>query len=190
MKFQVFLYNYKERMSGKQYTIEGSKITRFISKNKKKISDKDGYIIVACSTDTDDTYLYSIDGELLYKEYSETKNVDGEELSVAIPYDYTIKDINEGDIVYCEYDNHYYIMMLSDNNPTRRNIDKFWGLNDYPDDFIMYGIPEYFLRKASEDEIKNNELEYLYEMKKLYDKEDFLELFRYSSLVLEEKGKI
>ena len=80
------------------------------------------------------------------------------------------------DIVYCSYDGNYYIMVDSNNYSNVGNIYKFIGLEEYPEDFTMFGVPQYFLSIVAEEDISRHNLGYLYELKKLYDNEDYYEL--------------
>lgn len=148
----------------KKYKIKDS-IEDTILKKSKKIKDKDNWLAQVYDGRT--MYMYNIDGHLLYKEW-----FNGEDNECI---DYSVKDIKDGDIVYCRYNKKYYIL-ISDNDKTKPAVSKFLGLTEYPDECTLFGVPEYFVSKVSKEEIKSLKLEYLYEMRKLLKEKKYSEL--------------
>lgn len=160
---QLYLINFINNVE-KKYEIKDN-IEYNILKKSKRINDKENYIAQVYDGRT--MYMYDLNGKLLYKEWF---NGDDD-----VCMDYSIKDISDGDIVYCMYNKQYYIM-ISENNPSKPNVLKFIGLYDYPDECTLYGIPQYFLSKISNEKIKELNLGYLYEMKDLFKEEKYAEL--------------
>lgn len=156
----------------KKYKIKDS-IENTILKKSKRIKDKDNWLVQVYDGRT--MYMYSIDGYLLYKEW-----FNGEDNKCI---DYSVKDIKDGDIVYCRYDKNYYIL-ISDNDKTKPTISKFLGLTEYPDECTLFGIPEYFVSKVSDEDIKSLKLEYLYEMRKLLKEKKYAELKTFTSNII------
>ena len=127
--------------------------------------------------DNEDIHLfYTLDGILIYKEYAGTVTMANQILPETLCYDYQLKPIKNGDIVYCACDKEFYIMIADENKPDTPNLQKFIGLEDYYDFGTIWGVSQYFLTVVPKENVKALDLEYLYGIKKLFDEERFWEI--------------
>ena len=186
IKHDKSIKKYSKRIEDEDQWIEHD-IQESIKKHSKRIKDKDQWVArVYFDESYIKKYMYTLEGELLYKEYKGIVNIRGQECPEILPFDNSIKPIKNNDIVYCLYNNNYYIMIANKNDPNKGNKTKFIGLEDYPDDFTVWGIPQYFLSIVSDEDVSKLKLEYLYDMKKAYDEKRFYDLIemkeRYKSL--------
>ena len=85
-----------------------------------------------------------------------------EETEEVITYDfYTHPEIKEYDIVYCHFDNQYYIALEDMSDPWGYNSDKLSGGNLYPEVGILYGVSQYYIEKVERENVPKNILEAL-----------------------------
>lgn len=172
---QLILQNFKTHKV-KNYCKKEDSIKKILTKKIKRMYDKDNWVYYIFDNSNDVFYTYTPYGDLLSKEYSGIISLGGCDCKEIIPYDYyTNNSIKNGDIVYCSFDNSYYIMIAEENKPDIGNKLKFLGINEYAEEYTTWGISQYFLSIVSEENIKLLNLQYLYDMKKLYDNDQYAE---------------
>lgn len=173
---QLILQNFKTHKV-KNYCKKEDTIKKILAKKIKRMRNKDSWVYYISDSVNDTFYMYTPYGDLLSKEYPGVISLGGYDCKEIIPYDYCINNnIKNGDIVYCSFDDSYYIMTAKENKPDVGNNLKFLGLNEYPEEYTTWGVSQYFLSIVSEKDIKLLHLNYLYDMKKLYDNDQYDEL--------------
>lgn len=192
-KLYVSLYNIKTRKYKKAIKVNSNDVKKIVDKICSKIKNKEDYIVTARNIGEDgEYYIYDSNGNLLLEESDKITAYtdDGFILEDTYCYDYSTKNLKLGDIVYNRFSNEYYIL-TKENDPTCPNVYKFDGLFEYPDYITIYGEPQYFIRKVSDTEINEKNLNYLYRLKELIDNDNYDELEEYrDQLILEKKGEV
>lgn len=175
---RLFINNIKTKDQKGPYKIT-SDIDTAIYKHSKRIKNKEQWIArVYFDEKITRKHIYTLTGELLYKEYGGTIQLAGKEVKETLCYDYSInKNIKNGTIVKCLFDDCYYIMTNTPNHADIGNSAKFVGVNDYPDNYTIWGVPQHFLSIINEDDIVTNNLGYLYELQKLFNTKKWEELY-------------
>ena len=173
---RLFLNNIESKEQKGPYMINS--ITDGIENYAKNVKNKDWWIIRIYDDDKQCEYMYNLNGDLLYKEYEGTVKIDGNDIPETLCHDYSINEnIKNGTIVKCSIDNNYYIMTDIPNHANIANSAKFVGINDYPDDYTIWGVPQYFLTIVNEEDIAKKKLGYLYELQKLFNAKKWEELY-------------
>lgn len=93
-----------------------------------------------------------------------------EETEEVITYDFfTHPEIKEYDIVYCHFDNQYYIALEDMSDPWGYNSYKLSGGNLFPErGATLYGISQYYIEKVERENVPKNILEALDELIELF----------------------
>ena len=81
---------------------------------------------------------------------------------------YTHPEIKRYDIVYCNFDNQYYIALEDMSDPWGYNSYKLSGGNLYPEVGIIYGVSQYYIKKVERENVPKNILEALDELIELF----------------------
>lgn len=173
---QLIFQNFKTHKV-KNYCKKEDTIKKILARKTKRMRNKDNWVYYMSDDMNDAFCMYTSDGELLSKECMRTVIFAGYKCKEVLPYDYHINNnIKEADIVYCSFNDSYYIMTADENEPDVGNKLKFLGLEDYPEEYTTWGISQYFLSKVSREDINKLHLGYLYDMMHMYENEQFKDL--------------
>ena len=95
--------------------------------------------------------------------------VDADRSGETETYDlFTHPEIKEYDIVYCNFDNQYYIALEDMSDPWGYNSYKLSGGNLFPEVGIIYGVSQYYIEKVERENVPKNILEALDELIELF----------------------
>lgn len=174
---QLYFYHKVKRKRKGMFTLKKyDDIIIEIKRYAKYIRHKDEWYAKVYIDNEDIHLCYTLDGILIYKEYSGMVTMANQVIPETLCYDYQLKPIKNGNIVLCTCNSEFYIMIANDNKADTPNMQKFIGLEDYYDFGTIGGVSQYFLTVVPEENVKALGLEYLYGMKKLYDEERFWEI--------------
>lgn len=124
---------------------------------------------------------YKLPEWILLNEDFDYRTSDGS--SETETYDfYTHPEIKKYDIVYCHFDNQYYIALEDMSDPWGYNSYKLSGGNVFPErGATIYGISQYYIEKVERENVPKNILEAL---------DELIELFKMDAhYPLDRKGK-
>lgn len=111
---------------------------------------------------------YKLPEWILLNEDFDYRTSDGS--SETETYDfYTHPEIKKYDIVYCHFDNQYYIALEDMSDPWGYNSYKLSGGNVFPErGATIYGISQYYIEKVERENVPKNILEALDELIELF----------------------
>ena len=182
----LFLNNIKSDKQKGPYTVKND-VCGEINKRSRFIRNKDEWIARVYDGKQQYKYIYNLKGELLYKEYDTTTKMIERTMKQTLCHDYSINEnIKNGIIVKCLFNGNYYIMIKKPNHADIGNCMKFIGVHEYPDNYTIWGVPQYFLSIVSDEDIAANNLGYLYELHQLFNTKKWDELYKLRCKLKEE----